>query len=63
MQLYPVSFSGGVKSISDDDLCASCHHCDYQQGEKSACAEFWPGLEDLNGYVQECVQFTERRSS
>lgn len=52
--LQPISFSGGHKSISDDDLCSECNHCDYQPGELSSCILDWPGLEDPSGYVQEC---------
>lgn len=55
--LQPISFSGGVKSISDDDLCSQCCHCGYQPGEMSGCQMDWPGLEDADGYVQECEQF------
>lgn len=55
--MKPISFSGGVKSISDDDLCASCVHCRYQPGEMSSCIQSFPGLEDDDGYVQECDAF------
>lgn len=57
MELKPISFSGGVKSISDDDLCASCLNCQYRPGDMSGCDKGWPGMEDENGYIQECVQF------
>lgn len=57
MELKPISFSGGVKSISDDDLCATCRNCQYRPGEMSGCDKDWPGLEDQNGYVQQCEQF------
>jgi hypothetical protein len=55
--LQPIRFSGGVKSISDDDLCATCKSCNYQPGEMSACSLNWPGLEDAGGYVQQCTEF------
>jgi hypothetical protein len=55
--LNPISFSGGVKSISDDDLCADCRRCRYKPGEMSGCSLNWPGLEDDDGYVQECAEF------
>lgn len=55
--LTPISFSGGVKSISDDDLCSNCRQCDYQTGEMSGCKLGWPGHEDPDGYVQECAKF------
>lgn len=58
--LRPVSFSGGVKSISDDDLCSQCCCCDYQPGEMSGCNNGWPGQEDVSGYVRECGQFRRR---
>jgi len=48
---------GGVKSISDDDLCSRCCHCKYRPGVLSDCELDWPGLEDEDGYVQECPQF------
>ena len=46
-----------TKSISDDDLCAGCQSCDYKPGEMSGCRLHWPGIEDADGYVQECAQF------
>lgn len=55
--LRPISHSAGVKSISDDDLCSNCRHCDYNPGEMSGCASAWPGLENENGYVLECGEF------
>lgn len=55
--LRPISFSGGKKSISDDDLCAGCSNCDYRPGEMSGCKLNWPGLENQDGYVQQCVKF------
>lgn len=57
MELQPISHSGGVKSISDDDLCAQCHDCNYRPGEMSGCDEKWPGLENGDGYVQTCAKF------
>lgn len=57
MELKPISFSGGLKSISDDDLCATCRNCQYRPGEMSGCGKDWPGLEDQDGYVQECTKF------
>lgn len=58
-RLIPISFSNYVKSISDDDLCAQCTSCDYQPGEMSGCKQSWPGLEDENGYVQQCGKFAQ----
>lgn len=57
MELKPISFSGGVKSVSDDDLCAACLNCQYRPGGMSGCDKGWPGMEDEDGYVQECSQF------
>lgn len=57
VQLVPISASGGVKSISDDDLCATCRNCRYKPGETSGCEMNWPGREDADGYVQECTEF------
>ncbi|MDP2449614.1 MAG: hypothetical protein Q8Q74_08095 [Polaromonas sp.] len=56
-QLMPITFSGGVKSVSDDDLCATCKNCQYVPGEMSECSLNWPGNEDGDGYVQECAEF------
>lgn len=55
--LRPIAFSGGVKSVSDDDLCATCKNCQYVPGELSGCSLSWPGSEDGDGYVQECSEF------
>ena len=57
MELKPITFSGGVKSISDDDLCSDCKQCEYRPGEMSGCKQEWPGMEDADGYVQECAAF------
>lgn len=58
MELKTIQVSGGMKSISDDDLCATCQSCRYNPGLMSGCAQDWPGLESDDGYVQECDQFT-----
>lgn len=58
MNLRPISTSGETKSISDDDLCSACSHCDYQPGEMSRCMLSWPGAEDRDGYVQLCPEFS-----
>lgn len=58
MKLKPIS--GEPRSISDDDLCAQCHDCEYRPGEMSGCAENWPGLKDGDGYVQTCGKFRRR---
>lgn len=57
MELRPIGFSGGDKSISDDDLCATCLNCQYRPGDLSGCRHSWPGMEDQNGYVQECEKY------
>lgn len=55
--------SGCLKSISDDDLCAECHECQYHPGEMSGCAENWPGVEDEDGYIQTCEKFRRLNAS
>jgi len=45
-------------SISDDDLCATCSHLDYNPGGESMCGLRWPGLFDGDGYCQECPSFS-----
>lgn len=57
MELKQISFSAGIKSISDDDLCATCRNCEYRPGDMSGCKNGWPGREDQDGYVQECEQY------
>lgn len=52
-----VTQAGSGKSISDDDLCAGCKQCRYSPGEHSTCSAGWPGMEDGDGYVQECASF------
>lgn len=59
MELKPIGFSGGVKSISDDDLCGGCANCEYRPGEMSGCSHGWPGEEDSDGYVQQCSEFRQ----
>ena len=55
-----VETSDGVKSISDDDLCSRCGHCDYRPGEMSQCELNWPGEEDEDGYIQVCVELADK---
>jgi hypothetical protein len=57
--LRPISFSGGVKSVSDDDICSTCRNCDYQPGDMSSCSKGFPGFENQDGYVQECGEFIQ----
>lgn len=61
--LRPISSSGGVKSISDDDLCSDCRHCQYQPGEMSRCDQSWPGQECQDGYVRVCPDFVTEPAS
>lgn len=42
------------KSISDDDLCATCRNCDYRPGDTSTCYINWPGTADDDGYIIDC---------
>ena len=58
--VWPVSHSGGEKSISDDDLCSDCAHCIYRPGEMSGCKKNWPGLENNDYYVTSCAGFQEK---
>ena len=51
---------GGPKSISDDDLCSTCTHCQYQPGEQSGCTQNWPGQQDSDGYISSCHEHSER---
>lgn len=51
-----------TRSISDDDLCASCRHCDYNPGSLSLCLSAnivpdWEGQSDDFGYVQSCPDY------
>lgn len=46
--------SGGLKSISDGDLCATCRFCAYAPGELSGCMLNWPGLENGHRLVVSC---------
>ena len=51
-------------SISDDDLCADCVHCDYQPGEASDCRKEadgkWPGEQDEDLYFIRCSEFSSK---
>lgn len=58
--LRDIGFSGGQKSISDDDLCASCVYCRYNPGELSTCDKGWPGKENQAGYVVKCDALVDR---
>lgn len=49
---------GGAYSISDDDLCASCGHCNYNPGDMSTCAKNWPSYENRDGYIRICVDYS-----
>ena len=51
------------RSISDDDLCATCRYCKYVPGGMSSCKQFdsgldangqWPAVFDPDGYAQNC---------
>lgn len=47
------------RSLSDDDLCATCENCRYAPGELSHCSEGWPGNPDPSEYVSECPEYRE----
>lgn len=46
----------GPRSVSDDDLCSDCGHCQYMAGEMSTCDLGFPGHADDDGYVTSCVE-------
>lgn len=46
------------KSISDDDLCSRCQLCNYRPGELSSCRMLFPGIEDEDGYIVDCPNFS-----
>ncbi|AVA38037.1 hypothetical protein C3Z06_30980 (plasmid) [Cupriavidus metallidurans] len=46
-----------MRSISDDDLCATCAHCTYRPGELSQCSKNWP-TEDADE-VENCPAFEQ----
>lgn len=38
-KLFPIHLAPAAgKSISDDDLCATCDNCSYNPGEESTCS-------------------------
>jgi hypothetical protein len=45
-----------LRSISDDDLCSVCRHCDYEPGDSSSCVKNWPGVTNPDGYITRCVE-------
>jgi hypothetical protein len=55
--LNPATVTGGMKSISDDDMCSECRNCIYNPGGLSQCSKDWPGSQDEDGYVQTCPSF------
>lgn len=46
-----------IRSISDDDLCATCARCAYKPGELSSCALNFPGESSEDDYIDACSQF------
>lgn len=59
-KVVAIAIPGGLKSISDDDLCATCAHCQYQPGEQSGCTRNWPGQQDADGYISSCHEHSAR---
>lgn len=50
-----------TRSISDDDLCATCVHLEYHPGGDSVCMHptfepYWVKQSDENGYVVTCKE-------
>ena len=68
---YPITYievsnDPKSRSISDDDLCASCALLAYCPGENSVCRKVageydadWPAEFDEDGYAVECDQFID----
>ena len=50
-QILTPILTRGLKSISDDDLCSGCVHCQQKDGDLSRCTQSWPGLENPDAYV------------
>lgn len=48
------------RSISDDDLCATCGHCLYSPGRTSSCSKGWPTIVNADDYITECASFQFR---
>jgi hypothetical protein len=46
-----------LRSISDDDLCATCSRCSYRPGEESGCSAGFPGAADADDYIEQCDAF------
>lgn len=46
-----------MASISDDDLCSDCRHCEYRPGDDSGCVKDFPGETNSDGYVIRCEWF------
>jgi len=46
-----------MASISDDDLCSDCRHCEYRPGDDSGCVKDFPGETNPDGYVIRCEWF------
>jgi hypothetical protein len=52
-------------SISDDDLCSDCQHCEYNPGLYSYCKAptpdgRWPCEINEDHYVIKCPQFNKK---
>ena len=47
----------GLLSISDDDLCSTCMHLQYNPGGLSRCTLGWPGEFDDDGYCEDCDKY------
>lgn len=46
-------------SISDDDLCATCKHLEYDPGNTSLCDEDFPAEFDADGYAVSCSEYVK----
>lgn len=46
-----------IRSISDDDICATCARCAYKPGELSSCALNFPGSLSEGDYIDGCAHY------
>jgi hypothetical protein len=52
------------RSISDDDLCATCAHCSYRPGNLSGCSKDFPAVfadgGPRDGYAVSCDDYVPK---
>lgn len=49
-----------LKSISDDDICSDCAHCE-RGPNNSECLKNWPGVTDDDDQYVACIDFIPSR--